>query len=303
MYALRMSDMPNGIAIQPRDLELLRLLLHTRILTLKHVAALVFDGSKEAAKKRVQKLKAAGLVLERRRKAYESGILFLPKRGFECLSKHGALPEECADIASFSKRVAISELTLRHELEVLDVKVAFHEATKNRDDLSLAEFSTWPRLYEFSVRDDDAPYSGVKTVKPDGYIRIHEKDAEGTAWEHLFFLEIDRSTEKLETLVQKAICYNRFYREGGMAARFGKTAEEFKDFPFRVLIVCKSKERRDNIAMMLLHAEPRILTQVCLSTLKEVCDDPLGQVWRHPADYANGTVAHSAGTCILEIQS
>ena len=274
----------SGMAIQPRDIALLRLLEHTRILALNHAAALIFDGSKEAAKKRIQKLKAAGFVLERRRKAYEPGILFLSKRGFECLRENGALPEECADITSFSKRAAISELTLRHELEVLDVKVAFHEAAKSRENLSLAEFSTWPRLYEFSVRDTNARYSGIKTVKPDGYVRIHEKEIDSSTWEHLFFLEIDRSTEKLDTLVQKAACYVRWYREGGMAVRFGKSAEEYKDVPFRMLIVCKSKERRDNIAKMLVVMDPPILTQVLLSTLTEVCADPLGPIWRIPAD-------------------
>ena len=193
------------------------------------------------------------------------------------------VPEECADIASFSKRAAISELTLRHELEVLEVKVAFHEAAKNRENLSVAEFSTWPRLYEIAVGDNDAQYSGSKTVKPDGFIRLHEK-ADSSTWEHLFFLEIDRSTEKLETLVQKAACYLRFYREGGMAIRFGKTAEEYKDFPFRVLIVCKSKERRDNIARMLGDMHPPILTQVFLSVLEEVCANPLGLIWTLPCN-------------------
>jgi hypothetical protein len=196
------------------------------------------------------------------------------------------LPEECADIASFSKRAAISELTLRHELEVLNVKVAFHEAARRRENLFLAEFSTWPRLYEFSVRDEDMRYNGVKTVKPDGYVRIHEKEVDGSTWEHLFFLEIDRSTEKLEILVQKVLCYNRFYREGGMALRFGKSADDYKEFPFRVLIVCKSKERRDNIAKMLLAMHPPILTQVCLSVLEEVCADPLGLVWTLPGNTA-----------------
>jgi hypothetical protein len=291
-----------NIIVQPRDLEFLGLLLHTRILTLTHAVTLIFNGGKEAAKKRVQKLKTAGLVLERRRRVYEPSVLYLSKRGFECLREHGALPEECADITSFSKRAAISELTLRHELQVLDVKVAFHEAAKRRENVSLAEFSTWPRQYEFSVREDDARYSGVKTVKPDGYVRIHQKEESGdTTWEHLFFLEIDRSTEKLETLVQKAVYYNRFYREGGMAIRFRKTAEEYKDFPFRVLIVCKSEERRDNIAKMLMEMQPPILTLVCLSTLKEVCDDPFGQIWRLPADYTTRMAPHGEGRGILEI--
>ncbi len=107
------------IVIQDRDIKLLQLLLHSRILTLAHAAVLVFGGSMEASKKRIQKLKANGLILERRRKAYEQGVLFLSKKGFLCLKNRGTLPPECEDIPSFTKRAAVSELTLRHELEVM----------------------------------------------------------------------------------------------------------------------------------------------------------------------------------------
>jgi hypothetical protein len=289
-----------AVSIQLRDLELLRTLLHTRILTLKHTAALIFNGSQEAAKKRVQKLKVAGLVLERRRKAYEPGILFLSKRGFECLKQQEGLPEECATIASFSKRAQVSELTLRHEMEVIDVRVAFHEAVKKRESLSLAEFSTWPDLYAFSVKDSDNSKGGVKTVKPDGFIRLHEKEADGSTWEHLFFLEVDRSTEKLTTLTDRVRLYNLFYRSGGMAEKFGKAPEDYKDFPFRVLVVCKSRERRDNIARILVEMTPPILTQVCLTVLGEACDDPLGAVWRFPADYQSGSIG-PADRSILDV--
>jgi hypothetical protein len=298
-----MSYLRYDIAIQPRDLKLLRTLLHTRILTLKHAACLIFNGSQEAAKKRVQKLKSAGLILERRRKAYEPGILFLSKRGFECLKQQEGLPQECATVASFSKRVQVSELTLRHEMEVIDVKVAFHEAVRGCENLFLAEFSTWPDLYAFLVKDPDEWRGGVKTVKPDGFIRLHEKEADGSTWEHLFFLEVDRSTEKLATLTDRVRLYNLFYRSGGMAEKFGKTPEDYKEFPFRVLVVCKSKERRDNIARMLLEMQPPILTQVCLSVLGEVCHDPLAHVWRLPADYAKGAAMENTGRGILELET
>lgn len=275
------------IAVQDRDLDLFNYLLHARILTFKHAAALNFDGNIEVAKKRIQKLKAANLILERPRKTGESSVLFLSKQGFECLKLHGKLPEGCDDIASFLKRSQISELTLKHELETLDVKVAFHEAVKKHSHLDLNEFSTWPRLYEFSVGDPQAYQTGVKTIKPDGFIKMHQIDAQGDPWEHLFFLELDRSTEKLDTLAEKAHYYRLFYRSGGMALRVGKQTVDFKDVPFQVLFVCKSEERRDNIAKKLLEMRPPVLTHAMLSTFAEVCADPLGQIWRQPADYQN----------------
>ena len=283
------SESIKAIEIQPRDLEFLRLLLHTRILTLKHASVFVFGGSREAAKKRVQKLKANGLVLERRRKAYDLGVLFLSKKGFQCLQENGEVPDDFGNIRSFSKRAAISELTLRHELEVLDVRLAFFEATAKQPNLSIEEFSTWPRLYEFSVNDREKS-SGVKTVKPDGFIRLHEKDVDEGKWEHMFFLEVDRSTEKLAILVERARHYNLFYRSGGMSERFGHSKESYKEFPFRVLIVCKSKERMDNLAFELLQMKPPLLTQISFSTMKKVCGDSLGKVWLVPGDYQQSKI-------------
>ena len=263
------------IVIQKRDIEFLQLLLHSRVLTLKHAAILLFNDSKEAAKKRIQKLKANGLVLERRRKAYEQGVLFLSKKGFECLKRHGALPDECADIPSFSKRGQISELTLQHELEVMDVKAAFYKDVKNYPNLSIAEFSTWPRLYEFSVTDHERGYGKKKTVKPDGFIRIHERDPDGSLWEHMFFLEVDRSTEKLETLVEKLRCYNLFYRQGGMAVRFGKLPDLYRDFPFKILLVCKTSQRILMLEKLPNNSGRLDFYQVITNTLQSTILSPL----------------------------
>jgi hypothetical protein len=271
--------MKSNIAIQPRDIEFLQLLLHTRILTLKHATALIFNNGAEAAKKRVQKLKASGLVLEKRRKAYEPGVLFLSQKGFDCLRQKEALPEHCNNEFVFAKRKGVSELTLRHELAVLDIKMVFHQAVENENNVSLAEFSTWPWLFEFSVNDTR---EGAKTVKPDGFIRIHEQTADGEKWEHLFFLEADCGTEKLETLVLKAIRYNQFYREGGMALRHNQPKEAYQDFPFRVLFVVNSEQRKNNLATMLLQANPPILTQAWIATFEDVIKQPFAAIWLEP---------------------
>src|SRR6266481_2060544 len=82
-----------SIELQPRDVSLLRGLFDSRVMTLSHISGLYFEGRDEAAKKRVQKLKAAGLLSERARRAYDRSILFLTRKGFQALFDDGRLPQ------------------------------------------------------------------------------------------------------------------------------------------------------------------------------------------------------------------
>lgn len=288
----RSSKNPSAIALQARDFALLRDLLDSRILTIPHAAALYFDDHGEAAKKRIQKLKTSGLIGERPRRVNEPSVLFLTVKGFSLLLEHGyltAYPKISA--SSFEKRAQVSILTLRHELEIMDVKATLSAAIAKTKRFTIAEFSTWPLLYQFTARrpsTGNAPSAEV-LVKPDGFIRIHEQESDGGLSEHTFFLEVDRSTETQDTLAIKASCYNDFYRRGGLAVRNGQPASAYTDFPFRVLFVLKSTERRDNIANRLLQNNPPVLTQVWLTTREEITTDPLGAIWVRPIDYREST--------------
>jgi hypothetical protein len=55
----------DSLQLQDRDLALLRGLFECRVMTNDHATALYFDGKSEAEKKRLQKIKAAGLITER----------------------------------------------------------------------------------------------------------------------------------------------------------------------------------------------------------------------------------------------
>jgi predicted transcriptional regulator len=79
--------------LQKRDLEVLRGLFESRVMTTAHVAALYFNGSKEAAKKRLQKIKAAGLIGERKRRVNEPAVLFLTRKAHSLLNKERLLSE------------------------------------------------------------------------------------------------------------------------------------------------------------------------------------------------------------------
>jgi hypothetical protein len=273
------------VNLQERDLALFRSLFESRVMTAAHAAVLHFDGKKEATKKRLQRLKAAGFIAERRRKAYEPSVLFLTRKAFSLLREQGILADyPRLALPTLEKRARVSDLTIRHELEVMDVKAAFHSAIRWTKRFTVAEFSTWPLLYEFqAIR---IGYGGAEvTVKPDGFIRIHEQEKDGGLSEHTFFLEVDRSTETQNTLVSRAGCYLDYYKSGGFAVRNGAPRSAFKEFPFRVLMVFKTAERRNNTAERLLQQNPPILTQVCLATLDEVTTNPLGAIWIRPKDY------------------
>jgi hypothetical protein len=180
------------------------------------------------------------------------------------------------------KRGQLSDLTLRHELQVLDVKRAFFESARSSLSLQVAEFSTWPALYQFRAAHPTRRHEIL--VKPDGFTSIHERERDGGTSEHTFFLELDRSTQTLETLATKAACYIDYYRAGGFALRNGALAEHFRDYPFRVLVVCKSTNRIENLLKKMLQNTPPVLTQVWFTTSAEVLSNVPRNIWRCPAD-------------------
>jgi hypothetical protein len=280
---------PSNLQVRDRDISVLCSLFESRVMTSAHISELHFDGSPEAAKKRLQKLKAAGWIAQRRRRVNEPAVHFLTSKGFGLLRKRADLSSyPSLGPASFEKRVPVSELTLRHELEVMDVKSAFYSAVASGNHLNFAQFSTWPILYQFFA--SRSSYGGSEVlVKPDGFIRLNEQYEDGRLVEHCFFLEVDRSSETQDTLVQRAACYLDYYHSGEFALWNGATRQDVKKYPFRVLMVFKNEERRNNTAERLLQHNPPIRKQTFLTTLAEATSDPLGAIWIRPLDYGLAT--------------
>jgi len=273
-----------AVSLQERDLALLRGLLESRVMTGGNVASIYFEGKKEAAKKRLQKLKSSGYIGERKRQPNEPSVLSLTGKGFKLLKTQGILTDyPPTSLKSMEKRSRVSDITLRHELEVMDVKAAFHTAIKTTNVFSVAEFTTWTYAHQFKAVPFS--YDGKEVVvKPDGFVRIHETKGE-EVFEQTFFLEVDRSTETLSTLVSKAASYRDYQKSGGFAEKNGAPRSAIDDFPFRVLMVFKTPERRNNATERMLEINPPILGLVWLSTFEEVKNDPLGKIWFRPSDY------------------
>ena len=278
-----------GIRVEERDRALLRGLFESRVMTTNHVAALHFGGSGEAAKKRLQKLKSAGFISVRPRRTFEPSIFFLTRKGLELLQEWGVLAEYPGfHLPVLDRRAKVSDLTIRHELEVMDVKTAFHIAIGQTPKFNVAKFSTWPLLHEFKAYRPGG--NGVEIlVRPDGFICIHESETDGSKYERIFFLEVDRSTESQDKLIARVGCYADYYRSGRFAVRRGGTREAYKEFPFRVVVVLKNAERRNNTAERLLQSAQLFPNQVYLTTFPEIIKDPLGPIWITPSNYRDVT--------------
>jgi hypothetical protein len=261
-------------------------------MSLAQASDLYFDSKPEAAKKRIQKLKAAGVIAERPRRVYHPSVLHLTQTGHSELHNRGLL-RDYPIAPSFEKRSRVSDFTLRHELAVMDMKAAFircaRDSAINRDlsTCQVHEFSTWPLLSQFNARPsmNGAANPPEMLVKPDGFIHATHTTPNGQAKHHRFYLEIDRSSEPQETLANRAACYMDHFRRGGLAQRYGQSREKYKEFPFRVLMVFRNAERRNNAAVKMLLLNPPILTLVWLTTMAEAIAKPLGAIWIQPSDY------------------
>lgn len=281
------------IEYQDRDYELLRSLFESRVMTLSQAAALYFDGSYEAAKKRLQKLESARAVYRRRRNVNEPAVYALTEQSLELLRTKGFLDQYRAafnGLPNMRQRATVSDMTMRHELAVMDVKAALMPAIERTDRFSTVEFGTWPFLYQFKAKRtftnaDGSLLSEIVLQKPDGFIRVYEQEEDGGLSEHRFFLEVDRSSEPQHRLAAKASAYRDYYSSGNFATRYGHPGAPREDFPFRVLMILRNTERRNNAAESLLRLKPPILTQVRLTTYQELHQDPLGPIWLVPRDY------------------
>ena len=274
-----MSLSPRQLVLQQRDLNVLQGLYEMRLMTRPQLGDLYFNGNQGSARQRIRKLKNAGYIAERPgRKPYARVPLYLTKKGYLTLRKAGLLGQyPIATWKTMRNRPYIKDTTLLHELELMDVCAAFAVAVRNQTSHHLQGLSTWPALFAFHT----FRHHRKVTVRPDGYITLYDHHGQEIA----FFVELDRGTEQLKTLLTKVKAYYDY-------SRSGRYTDWRRTFPgdhhhqpaFRLLFIVKSAYRRKNIAELLLKHGFRQL--VWIAVFEDAIRDPLGPIWQRPSDYA-----------------
>ncbi|MEM9753491.1 MAG: replication-relaxation family protein [Planctomycetota bacterium] len=278
-----------GYVVQARDLAILRGFYECRTMTLRHVADLHFAGSYKAAQKRVAVLKRAGLLRELTPVGVgESAALVFRPKAYRLLVEHQALGElPAVGWKVLEKRADISPVTLRHELDVVSVRAAFENSARSSESptLEVVRFTTWPRLVKFRSRRlrPKAGESPLLTLHPDGYAEVATASTIEPHRRWYFFLEVDRSTESLDRLVEKMHAYRDFYTRGGFARRQGMDPDDFKRYPYRVLFTFRTEARRKNAAAAFAEARPKLGGMPWLTKFDQTITDPLGSIWQTPA--------------------
>jgi hypothetical protein len=282
-----MSKVKHKPVLTERDRALLRDLIESRVMLLSQITVLHFAGKKEYAKKRLQVLKAAGYVVERKPRhnpgRFFASMLSIGRPGFEALADDPFVREERMSWEDLSARLDFAETTLAHELEVVDMKVAFTQAVRSAGAPTIEEFSTFPRRYEFTTEhlERGTPF----LLRPDGYARI----ASPMFGEHALFFEWDRSTEAHRRLAVKAYGYDRYFGSGAFAVWNGAPSEERDQHRFTPVFILPNDERRNNTAEHLVGLRhPKTGARLrrdafLLTTREEFLADPLGAIYITPA--------------------
>lgn len=261
--------------LQARDLCLLRTVTEHRVVSLTQAAALHFEGRYEAAAKRLQKLRRGGFLAAYPRRVGDACLL-RPTRRTRCVvaaAVGGAARATDREIGRKSKPLATNLVS--HELAVVDARIAIGRAC-HAAAASLQEFIPRPHAHAFQT-PGPTPTGGFR---PDAYLSIETRSGRR---QH-FFLELDRSTEPGAVLAAKMRRYQAFDRSGAFAVARGGLPAERARYPFRVLFVVPSPERRDNLARLFGELTPPVRTQAYLATAADLAADPVGAIWHCPID-------------------
>jgi hypothetical protein len=222
------SKNPPGFRIVQTDLKILKLLAECRFLDARQIAAAFPTQTERNIRRRLHFLFHNGYVErpDQQRVAFKPSdflVYSLAKKGAGLVSKSVDLAAE----AKRSKEVGVS--FLRHSLMMSDFRLALGEALKNNRQFKLSIWKELGAIDAVICEGDRLP------IAPDAFFTIEANDC----YRH-FFLEADRSTMTLERMLNKFKGYWNWRAEEGHKQKLGI-------FSFRVLTICPSDERAENL--------------------------------------------------------
>jgi hypothetical protein len=277
-----------AVALQPRDFEILENVFDSRFTTIRHAAAIHFNGSVDAAKRRLRRLAGAGLLRAQRSGLQSPSVIYrLAPRALHLLmeSTRGASgtspsrhPVKANSVQQRRMTNPIRPGRLAHELAMLDVKAILQPAIDAVPHLRVHEFGTWPERYAFNAHSS----SRTKTKKPDGFLQVLEHWPRQERPNDVYhYIEVDRGSEARDVVVEKLDAYEHHLRSGMFARRTGWSLARGLRPKFRVLLIVESPDslRRCLTLMESIAARRPHDTLTRATTLDELRRNPLGDIW------------------------
>jgi len=192
-------------------------------------------------------------------------------------------------IHSLENNRDFSNINARHALMVARFRIALEVAIKEHPTLSLYSFEREGKNIKTEWKSE-----GKRVfINPDAYFILRDernpsagsgRDPQKPSY-YSYFLEADRSTMTLARLLAKYKHYSQMYQEGVHLS-------QFEIQTFRVLTVCKSRERASNITQLASsddysHIPQQLRSFFCFTTEESYGDIPqnvLAAVWRKADD-------------------
>ena len=246
-----------GMALTPRDLDILRAVHRHRLLRSTHLAALT-GGSRQATLRRLQLLfhhsylDRPPMQLDWYARGSEPMVYALGNRGAEVLEAEGEARR--GGIRWDTKNRNLSRIFLHHTLAVAEVMVAFEVACRSREDVQfippeevLAEAPESTRRLRLPFRWQVEIHEGGKPhrlgVEPDRVFGLRFEAEPENRRRAYFSLEADRGTMPVvrkglaqTSFFRKLLAYQETWRQGLHRTHLGIPN-------FRVLTVTTSWER------------------------------------------------------------
>jgi hypothetical protein len=245
----RASGKKPGFTIQPRDLEIIKLVHDYRFLNSDQIKYLV-TGSNQVILRRLQKL-------------FHHGFLDRPLQQFSYRGNHKmiyALGNSGATILASeygmdrrrinwrNKNYEAGEIYLNHTLMISHFRVALSLALQNVDNTELLFWKqdATENLKDYVIVKEHHKLKQRIPICPDAFFGI--VDFNGI--KKYFFLEADQSTMTNARFFKKMKGYFNYWKQK-------KFAERFNIANFRILTLTKSQQRADNLRRVARKADEK----------------------------------------------
>lgn len=292
----------NEVLITPRDLAILEELFTDRLLTVEQAGRLYWAHSKTSTKmadKRLRLLHTKAKVLSQTKQEDGGGATrtyytfrHKDRHAFELLKEQGRLSLfDAKEWGTYRKRFQFGrQPKFEHDGGAVEIKSYLLPAINALEGRRVVQYAGYGEDYKFNLAKRSR--SGRIKQIPDSFFTVQNEPATGAGKQFYYcYVEYERKSKHrgLDDLMEKAEGYFGHYRSGNFwrwatSEERSPSVAERKRYPFRALFVMESEPRImnffDRFPKSLRH-----VTMLWFTTLDQLKNNPLGEIWRVPRDF------------------